>query len=503
MKAVAYCRVSTNKEEQLDSLESQQRFFSEYAVRHGYELIHIYADEGKSGTKMKNRPQLLKLLSDARKGIFELVLIKDVSRLARNTLDFLTSVRKLKSLGIKVSFVNYDQTSSDSSEFMLTMLSAIAQEESANTSKRVKFGKRQNAELGRVPNLIYGYDKIPGDYYNLAVNEQEAETVKRIFSMYTAENMGTGRIAKLLNQERSKTKRGYAWTQNGISRILSNEIYNGRIVNGRQEIEDFLTGKRRNTDEDKWFIVDKPELRLIEDETFRKAQKIMNRRKDTFQKTGRRNSEKYALSQLLRCKHCGASFRRLTRTYRNTYITWVCNGHNSNGTDYCENAVSVDEKEMLSGIENYFETVLTSRPAILNNLVKEVNRPDHSHDGAWYGEREFVSRLNKLKKDKLKYMEMYTNDILTMEELKEKTFSLNAELENCRKELEKLRQDCSGTGCLPGNPEDKFRDIKSILKSAVMDNGILKSLIRTISVDKHGNVDVYFALLSETERCKD
>ena len=177
MKAVAYCRVSTNKEEQLDSLESQQSFFQEYAKRNQYNLVKIYADEGKSGTKMKNRTQLLRLLSDARTHQFEVVLIKDVSRLARNTVDFLTSIRKMKALGIKVIFVNYDQTSSDSSEFMLTMLSAIAQEESSNTSKRVKFGKRQNAENGRVPNFVYGYDKIPRDYFNLTINEQEAKVV--------------------------------------------------------------------------------------------------------------------------------------------------------------------------------------------------------------------------------------------------------------------------------------------------------------------------------------
>ena len=102
MKVVAYCRVSTNKEEQLDSLESQQKFFGEYSKRNGYSLIKIYADEGKSGTKMKNRTELLKMLSDANKGLFDVVLIKDVSRLARNTLDFLTSIRKLKALGIKV-----------------------------------------------------------------------------------------------------------------------------------------------------------------------------------------------------------------------------------------------------------------------------------------------------------------------------------------------------------------------------------------------------------------
>ena len=233
MKVVAYCRVSTNKEEQLDSLESQQKFFGEYSKRNGYSLIKIYADEGKSGTKMKNRTELLKMLSDANKGLFDVVLIKDVSRLARNTLDFLTSIRKLKALGIKVIFVNYDQTSSDSSEFMLTMLSAIAQEESANISKRVKFGKKINAEKGRVPNLIYGYDKIPGDYFNLSINETESAVVKQIFDMYTEKNMGENRIALELNRRGLKTKRNCKWSQNAVARILSNEIYIGKIVNGK------------------------------------------------------------------------------------------------------------------------------------------------------------------------------------------------------------------------------------------------------------------------------
>ena len=164
-EAVAYCRVSTNKDEQLDSLEAQQEFFQLYAQNHGYQLVEIYADEGKSGTRMRNRTELLRLLADAQERRFDTVLIKDVSRLARNTVDFLTSIRRLKALDIAVIFINYDYTQAESSEFMLTMLSAIAQEESANTSKRVKFGKNLNAQKGRVPNFIYGYNKLPGEYF--------------------------------------------------------------------------------------------------------------------------------------------------------------------------------------------------------------------------------------------------------------------------------------------------------------------------------------------------
>lgn len=497
MKVVAYCRVSTNKEEQLDSLDSQQRFFSEYAIRHGFELVHIYADEGKSGTKMKNRPQLLKMLSDAKQGSFELVLIKDVSRLARNTLDFLTSIRKLKALGIKVNFVNYDQTSSDSSEFMLTMLSAIAQEESSNTSKRVKFGKRQNAERGKVPNLIFGYDKIQGDYYNLHINEQEAAVVRRIFIMYTMKNWGTNRIARVLNSEGIKTKRGCNWTQNGIARILSNEIYRGRIINAKQEVEDFLTGKRRNNSKEQWLVVERPDLSLIEEETFDKAQSMLTHRKDDFHKARIHNSDKHVFSQLLECKHCGASFRRLTRTYKNTYINWVCNGHNSNGSEYCENTISLDEKEILLYLENYFETVLSRKPGIVQTVIKDFNRKYILSDETKIFEKDLTSKLNKIKKDKIKFMEMYTNDIISMEELKEMTEKLNYDIQRCNQELELLKKNKEENTKLAEVLNGGYENVERLLNSGMITNSMLKNLIQTISVDKDGNVEVYFISLTE------
>ncbi len=489
MKVVAYCRVSTNKEEQLDSLESQQRFFTEYAARNSHELVHIYADEGKSGTKMKNRPQLLKLLSDARKGSFELVLIKDVSRLARNTVDFLTSIRKLKALGIKVNFVNYDQTSSESSEFMLTMLSAIAQEESANTSKRVKFGKRQNAEQGRVPNIVYGYDKILSNYFILKINEVEANVINRIFTMYTEKNMGANRIANVLNQEGIKTKRGYNWSQNAVSRILANEIYIGKIVNGKQEVEDFLTGKRRNTNKDKWLVVERPELSIVKDATFYKAQEILYGRQDAFYQTGKRNCDKYVLSQLLKCSHCGSSFRRLVRTYKNTHITWVCNGRNSNGADYCENAISVDEAEMLESLKEYFASILSSSPSVVQNIMKEFNRQYKAKDENQRLEKEYTARLNKRVKDKQKFMEMYANDIITMEDLKEKTILIHKDIEFYRSELELIKKNSGKSNWIKAKRIDVIKDFSI--------NPMLKHLIRKIDVDEKGNVDVHLALLSD------
>ena len=158
MRIAAYCRVSTDKEEQKESLRHQKEFFEEYARRNGHALVRLYADEGISGTSLKKREEFKRLLRDAELGLFELVVVKDVSRFARNTVDALQSVRRLKALGINTLFINGSMTSIGDGEFALTLFSAMAQEESNNLSKRVKWGKRINAEKGRVPPRVYGFD---------------------------------------------------------------------------------------------------------------------------------------------------------------------------------------------------------------------------------------------------------------------------------------------------------------------------------------------------------
>ena len=178
MRIAAYCRVSTAKEEQLDSLAHQKEFFQAYAQRNGYELVKIYADEGISGTRLQKREQFQALLHDAKGHRFELVVVKDISRFARNTVDFLQSVRALKELGVNTRFLTADMDSLGESEFVLTVFGALAQEESANLSKRVKFGKKLNAQKGRVPRCIYGYDRI--DNFTLQINQAEADVVRLI-----------------------------------------------------------------------------------------------------------------------------------------------------------------------------------------------------------------------------------------------------------------------------------------------------------------------------------
>lgn len=492
MRAVAYCRVSTKKEEQLDSLESQEKFFEEYSEKYGFELVCIYADEGKSGTKMKNRTELLKLLNAATFGEFELVLIKDISRLARNTVDFLTSIRTLKALGIKVVFVNYDQTSSESSEFMLTMLSAIAQEESANTSKRVKFGKKQNAKLGRVPNLIFGYDKIPGEYFRLRINEEEAETVRRIFKLYTQKEIGASKIADILNRDRILTKRGCSWSQASICRILCNDIYTGKVINGKEEVEDYLTGKRKRLQKDNWYITYKPELQIIEEETLKAANHIRESRRTGQTEHKVRESKKHSLSQLIVCRQCGGYFRRLTRTYKNTFITWVCSTRNLKGADSCNNNFTIHEEEVLEVIHSYFINIFEESPSVRNNLLKEAEVIDSSLIQQYL--QELKSKINKKERERVKYIELYSKEIITFKELQERSERFKEELWQLQEQLIKTEKteagNCRGQ-IAPNTPADEKNKVENYIVKTFSANSNLRSIVDRIEADGTGNICIY------------
>ena len=309
MNIAAYCRVSTDKEDQLNSLETQKEFFLEYTKRTGDNLIKLYADEGISGTKIKNRKEFQRMLADAEKGLFDMVVVKDISRFARNTVDLLQSVRKLKALGIETQFLTANMTSMGNSEFVLTIFGALAQEESANTSKRIKFGKKMNAEKGRVPNIVYGYDKTIGDYFNLSINEEEAKVIRQMYKWYTEEGFGGAKIANMLNERGVKTKRGNNWSQNSVCRILTNEIYTGKIINGKEEVADFLTGQRKEKDESEWLVTLRPELRIIDDETFYVVQANLDARANMYANkphTPVATCSNALLSGFIFCGHCGA-----------------------------------------------------------------------------------------------------------------------------------------------------------------------------------------------------
>ena len=497
MNIAAYCRVSTDKEDQLNSLETQKEFFLEYTQRTGDNLIKLYADEGISGTKIKNRKEFQRMLADAEKGLFDMVVVKDISRFARNTVDLLQSVRKLKSLGIETQFLTANMTSMGNSEFVLTIFGALAQEESANTSKRIKFGKKMNAEKGRVPNIVYGYDKTIGDYFNLSINEEEAKVIRQMYKWYTEEGFGGAKIANMLNERGVKTKRGNNWSQNSVCRILTNEIYTGKIINGKEEVADFLSGQRKEKDETEWLVTFRPELRIIDDEIFDRAQEILKGRHDSFKMTHERQSNKHLFSTLIKCKDCGWSFRRTVRQYKNTYIRWVCSGHNGRGADSCPNAITVDEEELIQVLQEYFKDVLSKKKKVIFYVIKEFQRVYKAKDENVEYEKELTTELNRLRKSREKYMDMYTDDLISREELNEKIGGMRKEIDRLENELKMVSYNLTKGEQLEAILNSTFKEMEDITDVHEMTNTQLKRLINKIEVDKDGNVDIYLRLIGD------
>ncbi|MBD5468515.1 MAG: recombinase family protein [Lachnospiraceae bacterium] len=497
MNIAAYCRVSTDKEDQLNSLEAQKTFFSEYTKRTGDTLVRLYADEGISGTKIKNRKEFLRMMSDAEHGLFDMVVVKDISRFARNTVDLLQNIRKLKALGIETQFLTANMTSMGNSEFVLTIFGALAQEESANTSKRVKFGKKMNAEKGRVPNLVYGYDKTIGDYFNLEINKKEAEVVKQIYKWYLQEGYGAAKIANMLNERGLKTKRNCNWSQNAVCRILTNELYTGKIINGKQEVEDFLTGKRKDKDEAEWMVVERPDLKIVEPADFEKAQKILHGRHASFHMDRERQSNQYLFSTLIRCKECGWSFRRTVRTYKNTYVRWVCSGHNGKGADSCPNAVTVDEDELMDVLQEYFNHILSQKKKVVQYVVGEFQRTYKAKDENLEYEKELKSQLNKLTKARQKYMDMYTDDLISRQELNDRIGGFRKEIERLENELKMVSYHLMKGEQLESVLKHTFKEIEDITDVREMTNTQLKRIIQKIEVDKEGNVGIFLRLFGD------
>ncbi|MDE5569267.1 MAG: recombinase family protein [Ruminococcus sp.] len=484
---VAYCRVSTNKDDQLNSFEAQKEFFTEYSKQNNYNLIRIYADEGITGTSTKKRKEFNEMMNDSKKGIFECVLVKDISRFARNTVDCLQSIRELSARDINVKFITSYMNTIEGNELTLTMLAAIAQEESANMSKRVKFGKRINAEKGKVPNSCYGYIKTKGDYFNLQINESEAEVVREIFDLYVNKGYGTHKISKVLNDRGLTSLRGIAWSTTAVSRLLKNKIYAGYVINGRTEVKNFIEKTRRIKDESEWFEVEKPDLRIIPLELWEKAQNINKSNNIGLETTiHQKRSNKHLFSTLITCSVCGYSFRRVQNKRKDHIRTyWCCSGRNHHGAKYCRNTTIIMENELIENIDNYFLSLIEDKQKFVSNIISQYKReqPENS-------DTALNKRLGVLQKKKQKQIQMFENDIITIEELKERTADIDRQIAKIRLEL-----DIAET---PEDIEKKLNQLYHKLSEnfdkyssvANMTNSELKTLIRGITADENGNINI-------------
>lgn len=501
MKIAAYCRVSTEKEAQIDSLEKQIEFFNEFTQKNGYELYKLYADEGISGKQIKHRKQFQQMMQDAKLKKFDKVVVKDVSRFARNTVDLLQSVRELKSYGVQVDFLNNGEVMEGGSEFILTILGAMAQQESANMSKRVKFGKDITAGKGRVPNLVFGYDKIPDERYTLKINEQEAKIVKDIFESYVYKGIGTTKIAWDLNDRGIRTKKTKSkWVQTSIVRMLKNPIYTGRVTNKKSEVTDFITGTRKELPEDEWIVVERPEMRIISDELFNRAQDILAQRSNEFKLNNKREKTEYVFSTLIYCKHCGYSFRRIKRKYTADgpeYVRWVCSGRNSMGVNHCPNTTVIDEEELLNAIKEYLKSIISNKKNFMKAVEKEFEKITKLRESNERSEESLLKEIEKVTTKKQKYMEMFQNEVINIQELKQYTNPLKEDIARLERELKLITSEIKEKDVLEKELTKTIKTVDDILNNKTITNAMLKTIIDVIEVDSDSNVEVRLKLLNE------
>lgn len=497
MNVAAYCRVSTDKEDQLNSLEAQKEFFEEYTKKQGYHLVQIYADEGISGTKIKNRAGFLRMMRDAREGRFEMVLVKDISRLARNTVDLLNSTRELKAMNIDMLFLTSNMTVMDNSEFMLTIFGAMAQEESSNTSKRVKFGKRQNAKKGKVPNRVFGYDKMIGDLFHLTINEKEARIVRRIFDLYLTEEYGTLKIANILNGEDLKTKNGCRFSKNAVSRILSNQLYTGKVINGKQEVADFLTGKRRDIAPEEWMVVERPELRIVEPEEFERVQRILRERQETARSGRERQNGSWMFSSLIRCRECGCLFRRMEPTEAYPGARWSCSGRSKKGAERCGNRTAVDEGILIQKVTGYLAFLSGNKEKVRGEVEEAFVRKHRSREENLNVRQEVSARLEKLRAHRKKYMDLFDEELITKAELKLELNGTKQEMERLERELKRIQGSLDMEARMGELIERTFSELEELLRAETASNELLKRSIQRISVQRDGRCEVYLHLFEE------
>jgi len=386
LRVAAYCRVSTDNDEQLSSYENQLAYYTDKIMKEpGWTMVDVFADEGKTGTSTCARKNFLRMIRQCRQGKIDMILTKSVSRFARNTVDTLNYTRELRNLGIPVIFEEQNINSiRPESEFLITIHGAFAQSESENTSSRVTWGIRQAMRSGHA-NLQYkwllGYERGP-DGKAMIVPEQ-AETVRFIYQRYLAgDTLRT--IKEALEEKGCLTATGKKeWTPARIQSILTNEKYCGDALLQKTFVQDCISKKViQNTGQLPKYLIQNHHPAIISREEFDAVQLELARRR--AQKGGTRKSAptgrckysgKYMLSNILFCGECGTAYRRCVWTRKGYQrVVWRCISRLTYGTKYCKHSASIDEEMLKQAILTAVNRVMASQEELKDQLVNAMRQ---------------------------------------------------------------------------------------------------------------------------------
>lgn len=480
-RVAAYCRVSTDSEDQLNSYKSQVQYYTSLIKKKSdWIFAGIYADEAITGTQVTKREDFQRLINDCVNGEIDMVITKSISRFARNTLDTLKYVRLLKEQNIAVFFEDEKiNTLTMDGELLLVVLSSVAQQEVENISANVKKGLKMKMQRGELVGFqgCLGYDYNKEDK-SITINEEEAEIVRYIFNRYI-EGAGGMVISRELRNLGYKTKRGgTSWPETTIIGIIKNEKYKGDILMGKTFTVDPISKRRLDNfgEEDRFYIRDHHEP-IISEEVFEKAQEILQRRSKarSLREDGKREkfSRQYAFSCLLECGFCGSTLSRRSWHSGTQYnkIIWQCVTSTKKGKKFCPDSKGIAESTIEQAFIESYRLLCANDKDVLDEFLKRTEETLCDSNAA--------KQLVKVERE-LQSIEMKRSKLVDMrldEEIDKNTYDAkSAELATKAAQLEAERQSLQET-------EKTEKDVKrriTVFRKTLEQHNVLETFDRYV-----------------------
>jgi len=489
-RVCAYCRVSTEQEEQESSFTSQVNFYTQYITsRTDWTLVDIYADEGISGTTTKKRKEFLKMIDDCMSGKIDMIITKSVSRFARNTEDCLHYVRKLKDKGISVFFETENiDTLGSTGELLLTILSGLAQDSSRNQSDVTKWGIKRQFESGRVlvnTTRFLGYDKNKDK--ELIINDAQANIVRRIFMEYL-EGKSYNSIGMGLMKDGIKTVTGNTkWWDSTISGTLENEKYYGDALLQKTITVDFLKHKRaENKGQAEQYMIEGNHPAIISKEIFYKVQAEKQRRASKYSNVEgdrQKYSNKYPFSGKVFCGDCGNVYRRRQWNSNNASMkfVWQCKTYIQKGKEACA-AKAVDEKVLEDAFVRVFNQLYENRQGFIKTLAENIEKVLLQKPSDKVIEA-LDDKIEQLKTELKRLIRFQTSNGVDEEVYREEYKRVSGELE----ELREKRMEFDNRSILNDNLKGRMDEIIEIVNGRQealqeFDESIFNALVEKIEI---------------------
>lgn len=501
LRVAAYCRVSTDSEDQINSYKSQVQYYTDLIKNNSeWSLAGVYADEAITGTQVTKREDFQRLINDCMNGDIDLIVTKSISRFARNTLDTLKYVRMLKEKGIAVFFEEENiNTLTMDGELLLVILSSVAQQEVENISANVKKGLKMKMQRGELVGFqgCLGYDYHPEDK-TITINEEEAEIVRYIFKRYI-EGAGGSVIARELQNLGYKTKCGSTtWAETTVIGIIKNEKYKGDILMGKTFTLDPISKRRLDNfgEEDQFYVRDHHEA-IISEEVFDAAQEILKRRSKSRRlgTDGKREkfSRKYAFSCLLECGFCSGTLTRRSWHSGSQYnkIIWQCVTATKKGKKFCSDSKGIAEETIEQAFVESYRLLCQNNKDVLDEFISRTEEAlSAGNAGKQLAKTE--KDIKALEAKRAKLVDMHLDEIIDKATYEAKYLTLSEQIEQL-KDTRRGLEEASETESTMKRRISEFR--KTLEQNEVLDTFdryVFESIVEKVIVggyDKDGNKD--------------